>query len=368
MRNVTIIGAGMHKCGRYPDKSYVDLALPACLDALDDAGVPWKDVQSAYASHISQGVSAGQAIMGQIGLTGIPIYNVENACCAGSTAVNLAFHAIASGQYDVALLVGFEKMKKGVIGGIFDEMSLEENLGLNVMPALYAMLANSHMHHYGLTQEQIAKVAVKNHKNGALNPHAHIRKEVTVEEVLASRMIADPITLLQCCPTSDGAAALVLCAEEVGGRYTSKRKVFIRGSSVVSELCGRENDVTTRASAKAYEMAGIGPKDVDLAEVHDAFAVGEILHCEHLGFCPEGEGGRWVDEGRTEITGEIAVNPSGGLQSRGHPLGMTGVAQVCEAVWQLRGEAGARQVADARVALTHTQGAGGVCSVHILAV
>ncbi len=358
-------GVGMHKCGRYPEKTCSELAVVAAVNALDDANVPWGDVQAAYASHVAQGVSVGEAICEKLGLTGIPILNVENACASGSTAVREAFYAVGHGVYDVVLVIGVEKMGRGVLGGAGEEGGLERLLGLNVMPALYALKANEHMHKYGTTKEQMAKVSVKNHKNGCLNPYSHFQKEFTVEEVLASRMICDPITLLQCCPTSDGAAAAVICAEDVVRKYNYKTKVFIAGTALQTEKYGSEQDLTSRTAQVAYEMAGLGPKDISLAEVHDAFTIGEILHYESLGFCPRGEGGRLIDEGRTEISGDIPVNPSGGLQSRGHPLGMTGVAQVCEVVWQLRGEAQGRQVKDPRVGLTHTQGAGGVCSVNI---
>jgi acetyl-CoA acetyltransferase len=366
MRQVVVAGVGMHKCGRYPDIPATDLALTAVLNALDDAGVPWKDVELAYASHVRQGVSVGEAICEKLGLTGIPILNVENACASGSTAIREAFFAVGEGRYDIALVVGVEKMVRGVLGGAGEEGSLERELGLNVMPARYALKANRHMHDYGTTRQQMAKVSVKNHRNGCINPYCHYQKEFTVEEVLASRMICDPITLLQCCPTSDGAAAAVVCAENVIGRYNSKPKIFVAGSALQTEKYRDDSDLTARTANVAYEMAAMGPRDIDFAEVHDAFTIGEILHCESLGFCARGEGGLLVDSGRTEIDGDIPVNPSGGLQSRGHPLGMTGVAQVCEAVWQLREEAGKRQVASPRAGLTHTQGAGGVCSVHIL--
>lgn len=365
MRKVVVAGVGMHKCGRYPEKLATDMGLTAAVNALDDADVPWKAVQAAYVSHVNQGVSFGEAVCEKLGLTGIPILNVENACASGSTAIREAFFAVGHGLYDVAIVIGVEKMKRGVLGGAGEDGSLERQLGLNVMPALYALKANKHMHAYGTTREQMAMVSVKNHKNGCLNPYCHYQKEFTVEEVLASRMICDPITLLQCCPTSDGAAAAVICAETVAEKYNAKPKVFIAGSALVTEKYKSDADLAARAAKVAYEMAGIGPEAVDLAEVHDAFTIGEILHYESLGFCAPGEGGRMVKEGRTEIGGDIAVNPSGGLQSRGHPLGMTGVAQLCEVVWQLRGEAGKRQVASPKVGLTHTQGAGGVCSVHL---
>ncbi|MFZ5631544.1 MAG: thiolase family protein [Bacillota bacterium] len=366
MPEAVIAGVGMHKCGRHPGKSFSVMAAEAAVRALDDAGMNFGDIQAVYASHVMQGASAGQAVCRHLGMTGIPITNVENACASGSTAVRQAFLDIVNGVYESVLVVGFEKMRQGVIGGIGEENTVSEELGLNVMPALYALKANEHMQRYGTTREQMAMVAVKNHLNGCYNPYAHFQKELTVEEVLASRLICDPLRLLECCPTSDGAAAAVICSERRARRHNPGPFVYVAGAALVSEIYGDDPDVTSRAAKIAYEMAGLGPAEIDLAEVHDAFSIGEILHYESLGFCTPGEGGRLVETGRTAINGDIPVNPSGGLQSRGHPLGMTGVAQVCEVVWQLRGQAGRRQVKGPQTGLTHTQGFGGVCAVTIL--
>jgi benzoylsuccinyl-CoA thiolase BbsB subunit len=358
----------MHPCGIFPKKERSDIALTATLNALDDSQVPFKDIQKVYCARVKQGASLAQIICQKIGLTGVPMVNVENACTSGATALSEAYYGIATGQYDVALVIGVEKMSDygGVIGGVADAQSLENFLGLNIMPALYAMNAHEHMHKYGTTKEQLAMVSVKNKKNGSLNPYAFLRKEVTLEQVLGSRVIVDPITLLQCCPSNDGAASAILCSEDVINKYNSKPKVYMAGTVIGTLVYGEtSNDLNARCGKIAYEMAGVDPKDVDVAEVHDAFTIGEILHTETLGFCPLGEGGRFLEEGRTQITGDVAVNPSGGLQSRGHPLGMTGVAQACEVVWQLRKEAKGRQVENAKVGLCHTQGAGGVAVVNI---
>ena len=296
------------------------------------------------------------------------VVNVENACTSGSTAVHQAYYDVAYGKYDLVLVVGFEKMKKGVIdiGQGKGVRPLDEKLGFLVMPARYAMKANRHMYEYGTTLEQIAKVSVKSHKNGVFNPIAHYQKEVTIEEVLNSRMIADPLTLLQACPTSDGAAAVIIASEKYLNRGNKKDAIKITGTALLTQS-SRGEDLVERTSKAAYEMAGIQPQDVNVAEVHDAFSIGELLHYESLGFCARGEAGRLIDEGVTEIQGKLPVNPSGGLLSKGHPLGVTGVAQIIEVVYQLRGDAKQRQIQNnPKVGLTHTSGAGGVCCVTIL--
>ena len=368
MTKVAIIGAGMHECGRFPDKTFADLAFIAAQNALDDANAEWTDIQAFYASHTRQGISAGEIIGQEFGLTGIPMFNIENACASGTTAIHAATQAIKSGAHDVVLVAGFEKMPRGVIGGIGEETSFGTRMGLNVMPAMYALKAKRHMHEFGTTEEQIAMVAVKNHKNGVHNPYAQYRNEVTLEQVMNSRLVCDPIKLLECCPTSDGAAAIVLASEKVARKFTQKPLIYVAGSSVQTSRYGVDAwEASRRTSETAYEMAGIGAEDIQLAECHDAFTIGEIMHYEELGFCPIGEGGRFVEEGHASLTGKLPVNPSGGLKARGHPLGMTGVAQVCEVTWQMRGEAGARQVQnDPKAAITHTQGYGGVCAVTVL--
>lgn len=367
MRNVYVLGVGMVKCGRYTEKIEIK-AAEACMNALQDAGLKFRDVQAAYAAHVMQGPSAGQKVFSHIGVTGLNVTNVENACASGSTGLHHAYYDIACGKYDVVLVVGFEKMKRGVIdANKGEERSFEDKLGLQVMPAEYAQKAQRHMYEYGTTPEQMAKVSVKNHKNGYYNPYAHYQKILSLEEVLESRLIADPLTLLQACPTSDGAAAAVLVSENIVKKFKNREPIKFIGTAVQTETILEDIDVTTRTANIAYQMAGLGPEDINLAEVHDAFTIGELLHYEALGFCGNGESGRLIDEGVTEITGSLPVSPSGGLQSRGHPLGMTGVAQVCEIVWQLRGEAGQRQVQNnPKVGLAHTQGAGGICAVNIL--
>jgi acetyl-CoA acetyltransferase len=287
----------------------------------------------------------------------------------------LAWQAVAAGFYDVVLVVGVDKavMPKGtpLKIGIAD---FETRLG-DIFPGYFAMVAQKHSEIYGTTAEQLAKVSVKNHDNGCLNPYAQFKKPVTVEEVLASPMIADPLTLLSCCPNSDGAAAVVLCSDEARRRLTAK-PIRIAASVLSSGAYDNQRDFTRweieeRAAAKAYETAAIGPSDLSLVEAHDAFTICEIVHYEGLGLCPRGEGGRLIDEGATALGGRIPVNPSGGLLAKGHPVGASGVGQIAEIVWQLRGQADGRQIEQARVGLAHMlggakEGDARACTIHIL--
>jgi len=377
MREVHVIGVGMIKFGKYPEMSLESLAVPAILEACEDADIPMSRIQVAYCGNVMGGSCIGQRILKEIGLTGIEVVNVSNACASGSTAFRGVWCLIASGVYDIGLAFGIEKMSKHISGVIpLDQDDLETGQGM-IMPALYAMRAKRHMEIYGTTKEQIALISVKNHAHGALNPKAQYQKTLTLEEVLNSPMVCDPLTLYQCCPTGDGASAAILCAKELR-RKLSKRDITVAASVLTS---GKSNldthditisDITRRAANISYEMAGIGPEDLDVLEVHDAFSIGEILHYENLGLCPLGEGAKLVDERKTWVGGDIPVNPSGGLLAKGHPLGATGIAQIAEIVWQLRGEAGARQVEGAKVGLAHCTGGGvgGIdgtaCSIHIL--
>jgi acetyl-CoA acetyltransferase len=373
MRNVVILGAAMKRFGRYQE-SIIDLGAECSLDALKDAGVQWKDVNAAYCSHVLMGVTVGQFILMPLGPTGIPIFNVDNGCAGGTTAMILARQAIGAGVYDIALIVGIQKMGKGVLGPEILDLPetdrIQRKMGLLSLPSKYAMIARRHMEEYGTTAEQLAQVSVKNHKQGALNPYSQHQREFTLEEVLGSRMISDPLTLYQCAPTGDGVAALLLCAEDIANRYSSKPKIKMAGAALCSQVYVPDDPTsihafTIKASREAYEMAGCGPEDLDVIELHDCFSIAEICHYENLGLCAKGEGGRLIDEGATEISGRIPVNTSGGLLSRGDPTGATGVGQVVEIVWQLRGEAGKRQVPDAKVGLTHNL-TGLVCSVQVL--
>ena len=376
MRDVAVIGVGMTRIGKFPDRMLSAMGREAVLAAIKDAGVPPKEIQAAYSGTLLGGSLLGQRIFKDLGMTGIPISNMENACSSGSSAMREGWLGVASGLYDMVIAVGAEQLS--ALGGGTLPLAMEDlevNQGM-VMPALYAMRARRYMENYGATAEDLAKVVVKSRRCAAKNPHAQFNKETTVEQVLSSRMIADPLTLFMCCPTGDGAAAVVLCSLDKARKYTS-HPILIKGSVLVSgKFTNGFRDMTTpeitvRASKMAYEMAGLGPKDVSLAEVHDAFSIAELLYYEALGFCGPGEAPKLLAEGATDISGRIPVNPSGGLISKGHPTGATGLAQTTEIVMQLRGQAGARQVKNAKVGLTHCTGGGiygldhGACSIHL---
>jgi len=376
MRDVAVIGVDMTPFGRHADKSIEELAAAPVMGALKDAGTQWKAVEAAYVGHEYQGLAAGQRILAGVGATGIPITNIENACSAGATAFREAYLMIALGMYDIVLALGCEKMDRGLIQQLPDDTW--RTLGTDLIPSQFALVARWHMDKYGTTTEQFAKVAVKAHRNGVLNPYAQYRKEETVEEVLGSRMISDPITLLMCCPTGDGAAAAVLCSMEKAGQFTTK-PIKVAASALNSmtyaEGIGTQNfgssipsaqSIITVSAREAYEQAGLGPEDLDVVELHDAFATSELIHYEELELCKAGEGGRLIDEGAVDLGGRIPVNPSGGLLAKGHPLGATGVAQIVEIVWQLRGVCGDRQVEGAKVGLAEVAGTAGVNVTHIL--
>ncbi len=377
MANVAVIGVGMTKFGKFPDRSVEDLGREACWAAIQDAGIDPREVQAAFCGHIYQGSVAGQRVLVELGLTGIPIYNIENACASSSSGMELGCLGILAGQWDVVLAFGAEKLYGKIQGAIApDESDIEGDLGI-VAPGFWAMRARRHMHQYGTTPEMLAQVSVQNRRNACLNPYAQFRKPVTVEEVLASRLIADPLHLLDCCPIGDGAAAAILVSERAARRYAA-RPVWVAGIAVSSGSVDSGTsdstfeDLTDRAAKQAYHRAGIGPQDVDVAEIHNCFTIAEIVRSESLGLIPRGEGGRWVGEGKTAIGGEIPINPSGGLLAKGHPVGATGIAQVAEIVWHLRGEAGDRQVEGATVGLTHNRGGivggteGAACCVTVL--
>ena len=376
MREVFVAGTGMIKFGRYPEQLIEDFVPPAIQEALGDSGINAQRLGVAVFGNSNGGRVAGQRVLRELSLTGMSILNTENACAGGGSALHLGWLNVASGLHDVALVVGMEKMEKGLIPSNPGEY--EAALG-KTLPAKYALRARKHMDAYGLTPEQMAQVSVKAHKFGALNPYAHYQDEMTLDEVMSSRMIAEPLTLLQCCPTTDGAAAVVLASRDALANG-AEGAVRIAASAITSGRYtnpakgepGQDDNLAQRAAAAAYEMAGIGPDEIDVAEVHDAFTIGEILAYENLGLCAPGEGGRLVDEGVTALGGRLPVNPSGGRLSLGHPLGATGVVQAVELTRQLQGRAGARQADGAKVALAHVQGGStpgigtGAAAVHIL--
>ena len=376
MRDVYVLGVGMIKFGRYPDKDIPQLGGEAALLALKDAGMSIKDIEMLVCGNLFQANAMnGQRILQQIGQTGIPVINVSNACATGSTAVREAYIGVASGMYDVTMAVGVEQMgKMGLLGGGARSggESVEGVLGSGLMPAVFGQAGVEHMRKYGTTAEQFAKISVKNHKHSVHNPLSQYQVEVKLADVLNARMVAYPNTLYMCCPTGDGAAAAILVSADKMKQYTNK-PVKVAASVLTSDPYTERdltmpdvNTLTRNAAKQAYEKAGLGAKDLDLVELHDCFATAELLHYDNLGLCGEGEGGRMIDEGHTALGGDIPVKVSGGLLSKGHPLGATGVANIYELVTQLRGRAGARQVEGAKVGLAHVIGLGSACTIHIL--
>jgi acetyl-CoA acyltransferase len=377
MREVAIIGVGAHATGRFRNKPLKGLAYPAIWDALGDAGVNVADVNVAYVGNSLGGALTGQeGVRGQVvlqhsGITGIPIVNIENACASAATALRGAWLEVAAGAADVALAVGVEKMDVGdnarTIGALtgVSELDLSESgMQFTTSYAIHPKInLKARMREYGWTAADFAKPAVKNSHNGALNPLAQHRKPLTIDEVVQSRVVVDPLTLLMCSSISDGAAAAVVCAADIAKRFTSKMPIRIAScilQSGVYRLAGDQRpDSATRTAYAAYEKAGIGPEDLEAIELHDAMAPAELMLYERLGLCAPGEGPRLIDEHVTTLDGRVPVNPSGGLCSRGHPVGATGLLQICELVWQMRGEAGERQIAK-RPNVTMAQNQGGL--------
>ena len=361
MSDVAILGVGMTRFAKQAQRGYESLVAEAVHQAFEHANVRASEIQASFCGAAAAPPGIGQRVLKNIGLTGRPIVNVENACASGSTAIVEACAWLRAGLCDVALAVGVEILSE-IRGPLPTQDAWFFDTGLN-LPGWYALQASRHMQQFGLTREQLAAVAVKNRRLAATNPRAYFQSPVTFEEVLGSRMIADPLTLLQCCPKADGAAAVILCTAGYAARCKS-RPVWIRGMSLTSGMAvftdgPRPVSAARRAALAAYEQAGVGPQDLDLVECHDAFTIGEILYTEELGLCDRGQGGELVLSGATSPGGGAAVvNVSGGLLAKGHPLGATGIAQIAELVWQLRGEAGPRQQPEARLAAALTMGAG----------
>ena len=375
-REVVVLGVGLHSFGRFPDNDLAQLAREAVVEALDDGMVRWKDVQIAYFGHVYyQGMSLGEITLRELGLTGIPIINVENACSSGSTAFWQAYWGIAAGIYDLALAFGAEKVPRGPVT-VTAEDSPERLLGADHMMAGYALRTRRYMEEYGAPVEAIAQVSVKAHQNASLNPYSHHKKTFTLAEVLESRPIADPLTLYQCCPTSEGASAAILCAKESIKSFAAGNNRYINIAAAelttgVYSTKGSDHPALNpyrgeEAAQRAYDTAGLGPEDIDVVQVHDAATIGEIQQLEALNIVPKGEG--WVasQRGRTEIRGDIPTNTDGGLLAMGHPFGASGIRMIHEIVTQLRGEAGPRQVKDPKVGLAHCSGAGDISTIHIL--
>jgi acetyl-CoA C-acetyltransferase len=385
MREVAIIGVGCTKFGEMWDVSFRDLFVEAGSLALEDGNVEGDEIDALYGGNMSAGLFIGQEHIGAIiadysGLASqnIPSIRVEAACASGGVALRQAIIAVASGYHDIVIAAGVEKMtdvcspdQTDIVASAADR-EWEGMVGAT-FPSLYAMMARSHMNKYGTTREQLAMVAVKNHHNALFNPCAQFRMDITVDNVLSSPMVSDPLHVLDCSPTTDGAAAIILCPAEIARRYTDS-PVYILSSAQASDsiaLADRRDictiDATAVASKKAYKEAKLSPTQIDVAEVHDCFTIAEIIASEDLGFFEKGEGGKAVEDGETAIGGRTPLNPSGGLKACGHPLGATGIKQAVEITLQLRGMAGKRQVQNAEVGLCHNVGGtGGTAVVHIL--
>jgi acetyl-CoA acetyltransferase len=400
----------MTNFGKFLDRSMKDIAGEAIRGALDSAGIDKSKLEAAVVGNATAGLITGQemirgqVVLREMGIGGIPVINTENACASSSTAFHVAWMYVASGMYDVALAVGMEKLyhedkrrsfqaigaavdvewvqqmqaaaKAAKDNGDRENPAPEEGAGekRSMFMDFYAAFARQHMQKYGTTKEQFARVAVKNHYNGSLNPHAQYREVYSLEDILTSPLVAEPLTRLMCSPIGDGAAAVVICSAEKAKQFTSK-PVYVRASILVSgdDRQPGQPGITERAAQKAYEIAGVGPEDINVAEVHDASAPAELVIYEELGFCKPGEGGQLIDAKATYVDGPIPVNPSGGLISKGHPIGATGVAQIYEIFSQLRGEAGDRQVRKPKVGMTENgggmvKGEAAALAVHILSV
>ncbi len=380
-KEAIIAGAGITKFGRFPEKTAEELAKDAIELALADANMTFKDMQAMFLSNsgtIYPGIGPKAAFM--FGRTTIPIVNVEAACSGGGACLRMAQMAIGQGEYDCVLAVGVEKQPRGFLApAVSGYEPWQAMAGLDENPMYWAMKARRHMEIYGTTIEQIGMVSVKNHKNGVLNPNAMYQKAMTLEEVLNSRIVCDPLTLYMFCAPNDGASAIILCSKKVAKKYTSK-PVFLAScahrlspypeldvGNYFGYITGNK-EVTTLAALDAYEKAGIGPEDLSFVELQDTDASAEIIFSEQLLLCKEGEGGRLVSEGISEIDGKLPINMDGGIISKGEPVGASALGQVYEAVVQLRGQAGQRQVKNAKVALCHVRGALGHSCVTILKV
>lgn len=376
MSDVYVLGVDMIKFGRFPDRTVPQIGAEAALMALDDAGLKISDMQALYCGNLGQAnAMVGQRILQEIGQTGVGVVNCANACATGATAFREAWMSIKAGVNDVVLAVGVEQMGRGLLGGGGGGAGIPKEglLGSGTMPAVFAEAGMEHARKYGTTFEQFAKVSVKNHHHSTLNPKAMYQIETPLETVMNAEMISYPNTKLMCSVNVDGAAAAVLVSEKKAKELGMDRAVKVRASVLTSDpysdrdlVMPDVNQLTRNAAAKAYEMAGVGPEDIDLVELHDCFATAEILHYENLQLCGDGEAGQMIDSGATALGGKIPVNVSGGLLSKGHPLGATGIANIYEVATHLRGEADKRQVEGARLGMTHVIGLGSACAIHIL--
>jgi len=385
MRDVAVIGVGLTKFGELWNKSFRRLIAEAGSKAILDANIGGKDIDAMYIGSMSSGRFIGQEHVGALVADAsgfshlhIPATRVEGACASGGLAIREGYLSISSGMNDIVVVGGVEKMND--VGGNFATETLatvsdqewEAFFGVT-FSGLYAMIAKRHMYEYGTTKEQLAQIAVKNHANGALNPYAQYQREITLEQVVNATMVASPLGLLDCSPVTDGAASVVLCEAEKAKEFTNKPVKIVasgQGSDTLALHSRRDIctlDATVHAAKMAYKQANLTPSEIDLAEVHDCFTIAEICAIEDLGFAEKGQGGKAVENKITTLDGSLPVNTSGGLKSKGHPVGATGVAQIVEIAQQLRGEAGKRQVKDAKIGMAHNVGgSGATCTVHIL--
>ncbi|MGI8558182.1 MAG: lipid-transfer protein [Solirubrobacteraceae bacterium] len=388
MNRVFVVGVGMTKFEKPGSREwdYPDMALESGTNALEDAGIPYESVEQAFVGYCYGDSTAGQRAVYGLGLTGIPVVNVNNNCSTGSTALYLARQTIRGGLADCVLALGFEKMEKGSLGAKFLDRTnpmdkhvmamceLREWESAPPAPQMFGMAGREHMERYGSTPEHFAWIGWKNHKHSTGNPYAQFQDEYSLEDVKGAKMIYEPLTKLQCSPTSDGSGAALLASERfVDEHGLWERAIEIVGQSMVTDMTSTFEDrssislvggrMSAKAAADVYEQAQVGPDEVDVIELHDCFSANELITYEALGLCGEGEGHKLVDERATTYGGKVVVNPSGGLISKGHPLGATGLAQCSELTWQLRGDADARQVDGAAVALQHNIGLGGAVVV-----
>ena len=380
MEKVCVLGAGSTKYGKLDD-SISDITLQASVGAIESAGIESKDIKAGYISNVfgvaDKQVHLGPVVMSNLGISERPSLSIESACGSGSVSFREAYANVAAGFYDVALVTGVEKVTHTgtewttTYFSYCSDFFYEGQAGAS-FPGLFASMARAYIHEFNATEEDFAQVAVKNHDNGLLNPKAHLRKKITVDDVMNSAVVASPLKLYDCCPFSDGASAVILCSEKFAKDHGADYIEVLgsgRGGSPAA-LQGREHLTTipsTRIAAEAaFKMAGLTPKDVDFAEVHDCFTIAEVVDSEDLGFFEKGKGVEAIREGKTKLNGEISINPSGGLKSKGHPIGATGVGQVVEVFDQLTGKAGERTVKNAKIGLTQNFGATGAsCAVHI---
>jgi acetyl-CoA acetyltransferase len=372
-RAVYVVGIGLHPYGFPSETPYVQLGLHAVREAMADAGLAWQQIRSAVVGTAALGMAAGRVMLRHLGSTGLEVLQVENASASGSTAFRIACQQVASGEHDVVLAMGVDKFGDGRRAVLKDGLAPLSPTA-NVPLVKFALLARRCMRDYGLTPEDMARVAVKNHGNAARNPYAQYRKPRTLEQVLASAPVAGDLTAMQCCPRGEGAAAVIVVSEEALQRLglPRGRAVRVLASAATSEMLPSDDapalvDLVRKSSADALAQAGIGAKELDIVELHDAFTIEELLYTEAVGVCETGEGAAYVARGDADIGGRCAINPSGGLIGMGHPLGPTGIGQVAEVTRQLRGEAEGRQHPNARLALAHMIGLGSVAVAHVLA-